>query len=83
MTWLGYDVVLDDGQRVGAVVIALIFMVFGRVCGRPLWMCLTAGLLIYVLALCYAVNENAMEQLKSDFCERHPETSICVRRSRS
>ena len=79
MTWLGYEIVLTNDQKVWALLIAMIFALFGRIVGgKSLAVCLAIIPFIYVLCVVYAINENAMYQLKAEFCDKHREIDRCA-----
>ena len=77
MTWLGYEVIITNDQKLFALFFTLGMMVFGRVCGSALWKCLIAGLVTYPICIGYIINENAMSQIKAEFCGKHPELERC------
>lgn len=78
MTWLGYAIIITNEQKVWALFMALGFAMFGCFCGRPLWMCLVVIPIIYVVGVVYAINENAMYQIKAEFCDKHHEMDRCA-----
>ena len=78
MTWLGYKIILTDAQFTWAVFVAIFFYIFGMACGRPPKMCLMVMLAAFPLACIYAVNDNAMFQIKAEFCAKHPEIDRCI-----
>lgn len=77
LTWLGYEVILTNDQKIAALLIAGLFALFARFCGRPLWMCGVAACAFYGATLLYIISENTMYQIKSEFCTKHPEINRC------
>ena len=78
MTWLGYEIILTNDQMIGALVVAVLFALFGRWCGRTWALCAMVVPVIFLLACVYAINENAMHQLKAESCAKHPEIDRCA-----
>lgn len=78
MTWLGYEIILTNDQKIAALIFAVLFALFGRWCGRPWALCVVVVPVVYLMACLYSINENAMYQLKAEFCAKHPEVEHCA-----
>ena len=78
MTWLGYEVIITSDQKLVALLFAVGFSLFGRLFGNALWKCLVGGCVIYVLYIGLIINESAMDQIKAEFCMKHPEIDRCA-----
>lgn len=66
MTWLGYPIIFTNEQKVGVIVVTVLFFAFGVWNRRPAWMCFVGAILVGICAIGYAINDNAMQQLRSE-----------------
>ena len=79
MTWLGYEIILTSDQKIWALVVALIFALFTRFYGgRSPLVSLSIFPVVFLVACLFAINENAVFQIKADFCAKHHEVDRCA-----